>query len=231
MRNLKTESRGISMTKIAPSILSADFSELGNEIKDVEKAGADYIHVDVMDGHFVPNITIGPLIVEAVKPITELPLDVHLMIENPDTYIPAFAEKGASIITVHQEACPHLHRTIQLIESVGAKAGIVINPATPVEMIRDILPDVDLVLLMTVNPGFGGQSFIKSVLPKIKKIASWRDEWNLTFEIEVDGGVNIDTAKACVDAGADVLVAGSAIFNSTDCKKALTGIRKAISSG
>ena len=219
------------MTKIAPSILSADFAKLGAEINDVEKAGADYIHVDVMDGHFVPNITIGPLIVEAVKPITELPLDVHLMIENPDTYIPAFAEKGASIITVHQEACPHLHRTIQLIKSVGAKAGIVINPATPVEMIRDILPDVDLVLLMTVNPGFGGQSFIKSVLPKIKKIASWRDEWNLTFEIEVDGGVNIDTAKACVDAGADVLVAGSAIFNSTDRKKALTGIRQAISEG
>src|SRR5690625_5170392 len=167
------------MVKIAPSILSADFSKLGSEIKDVENAGADYIHVDVMDGHFVPNITIGPLIVEAIKPITKLPLDVHLMIENPDTYIPSFVEKGASIITVHQVACPHLHRTVQHIKGVGAKAGVVINPATPVELIRDILPEVDLVLLMTVNPGFGGQSFINSVLPKIEKLASWKDAQNL----------------------------------------------------
>src|SRR5699024_5203206 len=167
MRNLKTESRGISMTKIAPSILSADFSELGNEIKNVENAGADYIHVDVMDGHFVPNITIGPLIVEALQPVTKLPLDVHLMIENPDTYIPVFAEKGASIITVHQEACPHLHRTLQLIKAGGVKAGVVINPAKPVEMIKEILPIIDMVLVMKVNQGFGGQSFIHEVLPKI----------------------------------------------------------------
>src|SRR5699024_2648898 len=231
MRNLKTESRGISMTKIAPSILSADFSELGNEIKNVENAGADYIHVDVMDGHFVPNITIGPLIVEALQPVTKLPLDVHLMIENPDTYIPVFAEKGASIITVHQEACPHLHRTIQLIKSAGSKAGVVINPATPAEMIRDILPDVDLVLLMTVNPGFGGQSFIRSVLPKIEQIALWREERNLSFEIEVDGGVNENTVRSCVDAGADVVVAGSAIFNSNDRMKAIKNLRQAISEG
>src|SRR5690606_25867174 len=145
------------MTKIAPSILSANFAKLGEEIKEVELAGADYIHVDVMDGHFVPNITIGPLIVEAIKPVTNLPLDVHLMIENPDQYIRTFAEKGASIITVHQEACPHLHRTIQLIKNMNVKAGVVINPATPIEMIKETLPYVDLVLIMTVNPGFGGQ--------------------------------------------------------------------------
>lgn len=213
------------MTKIAPSILSANFARLESEIKDVENAGADYIHVDVMDGHFVPNITIGPLIVEAIKPVTKLPLDVHLMIENPDKYIPAFADKGASIITVHQEACPHLHRTIQLIKNSGAKAGVVINPATPVEMIKPILSDVDLVLLMTVNPGFGGQSFIKSVLPKINQIASWREKWDLTFEIEVDGGVNGETAQSCVDAGADVLVAGSAVFGKDDRQIAISELR------
>lgn len=219
------------MTKIAPSILSADFANLKAEIMDVETAGADYIHVDVMDGHFVPNITIGPLIVEAIRPVTELPLDVHLMIENPDQYIQSFANKGASIITVHEEACPHLHRTIQLIKNSGAKAGVVINPATPAEAIKEILPDVDLVLLMTVNPGFGGQSFIKSVLPKMKQIAMWRKERNLDFEIEVDGGVNSNTARSCVAAGADVLVAGSAIFNAGDRKQAVKGLRQAISEG
>src|SRR5699024_8013148 len=164
------------MIKIAPSILSADFSKLGSEIKEVEAAGADYIHVDVMDGHFVPNITIGPLIVDAIKPGTELPLDVHLMIENPDQYIETFAKSGASIISVHQEACTHLHRTIQLIKNQNVKAGVVINPATPAEMLRPILPDVDLVLVMTVNPGFGGQKFISSAISKIKQIASWREE-------------------------------------------------------
>ncbi|HLR41300.1 MAG TPA: ribulose-phosphate 3-epimerase, partial [Virgibacillus sp.] len=158
------------MTKIAPSILSADFSKLGQEIQDVEKGGADYIHVDVMDGHFVPNITIGPLIVDAIQPVTSLPLDVHLMIENPDNYIQMFADAGASIITVHQEACTHLHRTIQLIKSEKVKAGVVINPATPVEMIKDILPEVDLVLIMTVNPGFGGQSFIQQTVRKIEQV-------------------------------------------------------------
>ncbi|MFD1360291.1 ribulose-phosphate 3-epimerase [Lentibacillus salinarum] len=215
------------MTKIAPSILSADFSQLGNEIQDVEKGGADYIHVDVMDGHFVPNITIGPLIVEAIKPHTNLPLDVHLMIENPDQYIPAFAKSGASIITVHQEACPHLHRTIQLIKHSGVKAGVVINPATPVEMIRDILHEVDLVLLMTVNPGFGGQSFIPQVVQKIEQIASLRKDRQLNFEIEVDGGVNRDTAKRCTDAGADVLVAGSAVFKQADRGQAIRDIVQA----
>ncbi|QKY68993.1 ribulose-phosphate 3-epimerase [Lentibacillus sp. CBA3610] len=215
------------MTKIAPSILSADFSQLGNEIKDVEQGGADYIHVDVMDGHFVPNITIGPLIVEAIKPHTALPLDVHLMIENPDQYIPAFAEAGASIISVHQETSPHLHRTIQLIKDHGMKAGVVINPATPVEMIRDVLHEVDLVLLMTVNPGFGGQSFIPEVIQKIEQIASWREERQLIFEIEVDGGVNRNTAKLCTDAGADVLVAGSAIFKQDDRKQIIQEIAQA----
>src|SRR5690625_6833872 len=158
------------MVKLAPSILSANFAKLGEEIKEVEQAGADYIHVDVMDGHFVPNITIGPLIVEAIKPVTDLPLDVHLMIENPDQYIENFAKAGASIITVHQEACTHLHRTIQSIKNVGVKAGVVINPATPVMMIKEVLSSVDLVLVMTVNPGFGGQSFIHETLPKIKQL-------------------------------------------------------------
>lgn len=216
------------MTKIAPSILSANFAKLGEEIKEVEKAGADYIHVDVMDGHFVPNITIGPLIVEAIKPVTNLPLDVHLMIENPDYYIPSFAEKGASIITVHQEACPHLHRTIQLIKDMNVKAGVVINPATPIEMIKEILSYADLVLIMTVNPGFGGQSFIHEMIPKIKAIAKLRDQYNYNYEIEIDGGVNVETAKLCTDAGADVLVAGSAIFNENDRKKAIEDLRKAI---
>lgn len=216
------------MTKIAPSILSANFSKLGEEIKEVELAGADYIHVDVMDGHFVPNITIGPLIVEAIKPVTNLPLDVHLMIENPDQYIRIFAEKGASIITVHQEACPHLHRTIHLIKDMNVKAGVVINPATPIEMIKEILPYVDLVLIMTVNPGFGGQSFIHEMIPKIKAISELKEKNNYHYEIEVDGGVNIETAKLCTDVGADVLVAGSAIFNQKDRKKAIEDLRKAI---
>jgi len=215
------------MTKIAPSILSADFAKLGEEIKEVQRAGADYIHVDVMDGHFVPNITIGPLIVEAIRPVTELPLDVHLMIENPDLYIPAFAEAGASIITVHQEACPHLHRTIQLIRDCDVRPGVVINPATPVEMIKEILPLVDLVLIMTVNPGFGGQSFIHETIMKIEKVHDLRRKHNYPFEIEVDGGVNANTAQLCTDAGADVLVAGSAIFNKRDRKKAIAEIREA----
>lgn len=207
------------MIKIAPSILSADFSKLGEEIKDVEKGGADYIHVDVMDGHFVPNITIGPLIVEAIRPITSLPLDVHLMIENPDNYIPTFAKAGADIITVHVEACPHLHRTIQLIKSHGIKAGVVLNPHTPVSVIEHVLEDIDMVLLMTVNPGFGGQKFIHSVLPKIKQVAEMVKERNLEVEIEVDGGVNAETARLCVEAGANVLVAGSAVYNQKTAVK------------
>jgi ribulose-phosphate 3-epimerase len=213
------------MIKIAPSILSADFANLQKDIQDVEQGGADYIHIDVMDGHFVPNITIGPLVVEAIRPITKLPLDVHLMIENPDTYIPAFAKAGADIISVHVEACRHLHRTIQLIKAEGVKAGVVINPATPVESIVPILSDVDLVLLMTVNPGFGGQAFITDVLPKISQVRSLITERGLSVEVEVDGGVNPETAALCVDAGADVLVAGSAIYQQTDREKAISSIR------
>lgn len=214
------------MIKIAPSILSANFAELGAEINEVERAGADYIHVDVMDGHFVPNITIGPLVVEAIKPTTNLPLDVHLMIENPDQYIEAFAKAGASIITVHQEASVHLHRTIHLIKRFGVKAGVAINPATPVAMMEPVLPYIDLALVMTVNPGFGGQSFIPETISKIKTLDEWRKRHDYAYEIEVDGGINVETAKICVENGADVLVAGSAIFNKPDREKALKAIRK-----
>ncbi|HLR01611.1 MAG TPA: ribulose-phosphate 3-epimerase [Virgibacillus sp.] len=215
------------MVKIAPSILSADFSKLGEEIIDVQNAGADYIHVDVMDGHFVPNITIGPLIVEAIRPVTHLPLDVHLMISQPDAYIPAFAQAGATIITVHQEACTHLHRTIHLIKENGVKAGVVINPGTPAELIQPILSYVDLVLVMTVNPGFGGQTFIHETVSKISQLSQWREKSGYDFEIEVDGGVNVDTARKCVEAGANVLVAGSAIFDQSNRAKALQDIVKA----
>lgn len=213
------------MVKIAPSILSADFSKLGEEIKDVEKGGADYIHVDVMDGHFVPNITIGPLIVEAIRPVTALPLDVHLMIENPDQYIEAFAKAGADYITVHVEACRHLHRTIHHIKSFGVKAGVVLNPATPVNAIEHIIDDVDMVLLMTVNPGFGGQKFIHSVLPKISAVKEMADAKGLDIEIEIDGGVNEETAKLCIEAGANVLVAGSAVYNEVDRAQAIASIK------
>jgi ribulose-phosphate 3-epimerase len=213
------------MVKIAPSILSADFARLGEEIKDVEIGGADYIHVDVMDGHFVPNITIGPLIVEAIRPITTLPLDVHLMIENPDQYIEAFAKAGADYITVHVEACKHLHRTIHFIKSFGVKAGVVLNPATPVETIQHVLSDVDMVLLMSVNPGFGGQAFIPEVTQKIKTLRRMIDEKGLQIEIEIDGGVNEVTAKLCIEAGATVLVAGSAIYNQKDRAKAIAALK------
>ncbi len=213
------------MIKIAPSILSADFSKLGQEVKDVEQGGADYIHIDVMDGHFVPNITIGPLIVEAVKSVTKLPLDVHLMIENPDSYIESFVKAGADILTVHVEACTHLHRTLQLIKSYGIKAGVALNPHTPVAMIAEVLQDIDLVVLMTVNPGFGGQSFIHSVLRKIRQLATMVEEQELATEIEIDGGVNGETARLCIEAGANVLVAGSAIYNKKDRTEAIRSIR------
>src|SRR6476620_3398065 len=213
------------MVKIAPSILSADFSKLGEEIKDVERGGADYIHVDVMDGHFVPNITIGPLIVDSIRPITKLPLDVHLMIENPDQYIEDFAKAGADYITVHVEACRHLHRTIHLIKSLGVKAGVVLNPATSVQLIEPIIEDVDMVLLMSVNPGFGGQKFISSVLSKIKQVKEMSEKKGLNLEIEVDGGVNEKTALLCVEAGATVLVAGSAVFNQIDLREAMSRLK------
>lgn len=214
------------MVKIAPSILSADFARLGEEILDVEKGGADWIHVDVMDGHFVPNITIGPLIVEAIRPVTKLPLDVHLMIEEPDRYIPQFAKSGADWITVHQEACRHLHRTLYLIKEQGVKAGVVLNPATPISTIEPVLADLDMVLLMTVNPGFGGQKFIHSVLPKVAQLRQMLNERGLGHvEIEIDGGVNAQTARLCEEAGATVLVAGSAVFNQADRGQAITAIR------
>ncbi|OMI29185.1 ribulose-phosphate 3-epimerase [Bacillus haynesii] len=217
------------MVYVAPSILSADFARLGEEIRDVEQGGADFIHIDVMDGHFVPNLTIGPLVVEAVRPITELPLDVHLMIEAPDRYIPAFAKAGADILSVHVEACPHLHRTIQLIKEQGVKAGVVLNPHTPVQQIEHVFEDLDLVLLMTVNPGFGGQSFISSVLPKIRQVKEMAEQKGLAdLLIEVDGGVNKNTARQCIEAGANLLVAGSAVYNEKDRKKAISDIKGAL---
>jgi ribulose-phosphate 3-epimerase len=204
------------MIKIAPSILSADFARLGEEIRAIEAGGADYVHIDVMDGHFVPNITIGPLVVEAVRKVTRLPLDVHLMIENADRYIPDFAKAGADIITVHQEAVPHLHRTVQLIRSLGKKAGVSLNPATPVATLDVILDELDLVLVMTVNPGFGGQSFIPSGLAKIAELRRRIDLSGRHIELEVDGGVKTDNIAGIAAAGADVFVAGSAVFNTPD---------------
>jgi ribulose-phosphate 3-epimerase len=202
------------MGKIAPSILSADFSRLGDEVKAVEQAGADYIHIDVMDGHFVPNITIGPLIVEAVKKVTKLPLDVHLMISDPDRFIDDFSKAGSDIITVHVEAVNHLHRSIQVIRKSGAGPAVSLNPATPLQMIEYILDDVDMVLIMSVNPGFGGQKFIPEVIPKIERLKEIIDKRGLDVEIEVDGGINPDTIGLVSSAGADVFVAGSAIFHS-----------------
>ncbi len=215
------------MIKIAPSILSADFAKLGEEIKEVERAGADWIHVDVMDGHFVPNITMGPLVVEAIRPITDLPLDVHLMIENADQYVEAFANAGADYITVHVEANPHLHRTLQKIRQAGAKPGVVLNPHTPVSAIEPILEDIDLVLFMTVNPGFGGQKFIPSVLKKVKELKAIIDDRQLSIDIEIDGGINEETVKDAVEAGANVFVAGSAIFGKEDRESALQAIKRA----
>jgi ribulose-phosphate 3-epimerase len=198
--------------RIAPSILAADFARLGEEVRAAADAGADYIHVDVMDGHFVPNITIGPGAVKALRGATKLPFDVHLMISPVDPFIPAFAEAGADIITVHPEAGPHLHRTVQLIRSLGKKAGVSLNPATPVEAVQHLLGEIDLVLAMTVNPGFGGQQFIRSQLDKIAALRAMIDEAERDIDLEVDGGVNEETAKLAVAAGADVLVAGTAVF-------------------
>ena len=219
------------MIKIAPSILSADFSRLGEEIAAIDVAGADYIHIDVMDGHFVPNITIGPLVVDAVRKVTQKPLDVHLMIENPDLYIPGFAEAGADIIVVHEEAVPHMHRTIQLIKSLGKKAGVSINPGTPVSSLEAIIDDLDLVLVMTVNPGFGGQSFIDNCLPKIKALREMIVERGLQVELEVDGGVKVDNIGKIAQAGADVFVAGSAVFNADDYAETIAALRSNAENG
>ncbi|MFJ6207800.1 ribulose-phosphate 3-epimerase [Lysinibacillus sp. NPDC092081] len=212
------------MIQIAPSILAANFAKLGEEVKEVEKAGAQLIHIDVMDGHFVPNISFGSIVLDAIRPLTDLPLDVHLMIENPDQYIEQFAKAGADYITVHVEACRHLHRTIQLIRSYGVKPGVVLNPHTPIESIQHILEDIDMVLFMTVNPGFGGQKFIHSVVPKIEALATIIKECNLDIAIEIDGGINAETIIPCAKAGATIFVAGSAIYSKEDRSAALQEI-------
>jgi ribulose-phosphate 3-epimerase len=198
--------------RISPSILSADFAQLGQEVRDITDAGADMIHVDVMDGHFVPNITIGPQVVKALRPHSHLPFDVHLMIAPADPYLEAFAEAGADIISIHPEAGPHLHRSLQTIRSLGKKAGVVLNPSTHETAIEHIIDMVDLILVMSINPGFGGQSFLPTQLPKIEALRKMIDQTGRSIMLEVDGGVNPDTAKACIAAGADTLVAGTAVF-------------------
>ena len=217
------------MGKIAPSILSADFTRLGEEIKDVEKAGADYIHIDVMDGHFVPNITIGPMIVKAARRVTDLPLDVHLMVSEPDYFIEDFARAGANIITVHAEALNHLHRTIHLIRDNGVRPGVVLNPATPLGVVKYVLDQLDMVVLMTVNPGFEAQKFIPEVIPKIKKLKKMVNDLSLNLEIEVDGGIDPETIGPVSSAGADVFVAGSAIYYSKDYKETISLMRERMS--
>jgi ribulose-phosphate 3-epimerase len=199
-------------TRIAPSILSADFGRLAEEIAAVKAGGADWIHVDVMDGHFVPNITIGPVVTEGARRATDLPLDVHLMIEEPDRYLEAFVAAGASVLTVHQEACRHLHRTLTHIRELGAKAGVALNPATPLASVQDVLPQIDLLLVMSVNPGFGGQSYIEASTEKVRRARAMLDEAGSDALIEIDGGVDAGNAAAIASAGADVLVAGSAVY-------------------
>lgn len=214
------------MIKLAPSILSADFARLLEDVKKVEKAGCEYLHIDVMDGHFVPNITLGSGIVKSLRKDVNMVFDAHLMIENPDNYIKEFADAGCDIIVVHQEACTHLHRTIQNIKSHGIKAGVALNPATPIETIKYVLQDVDMVLLMSVNPGFGGQSYIPVVTEKIKELKALIDEMNLDIDIEVDGGVKPSNIAEVVNVGANVIVAGSAIFNAGNIDEAVKSLRE-----
>lgn len=217
------------MVEIAPSILSADFTRLGEQIAAVENAGAAYIHVDVMDGHFVPNLTVGPFIVDWVRRVTKLPIDTHLMIENPDNFIGAFAAAGANLISVHPEATYHLHRTIGLIQQSGCRAGVVLNPATPLSMIEEVLTDVDYVLVMSVNPGFGGQKFIPSTLEKLRRLRAMIQASGSRARIEIDGGIGIENAAAVVTAGAEILVAGSAVFGKPDPANALRKLYEAAS--
>lgn len=214
------------MAILAPSILSSDFSNLYQQIRLVEMSGADWIHCDVMDGHFVPNLTFGPILVEAANKSTELPLDVHLMIENPDNFLEEFYKAGSNYITVHQETCPHLNRTVSKIKELGAKAGVALNPSTPLSTIEDIATEIDLLLIMSVNPGFGGQSFINNSLKKIENAVKLREKTNSSFLIEVDGGINKDTAKKVFDAGCDVFVAGSSIFKEDNIAAAVVELKK-----
>ncbi len=214
--------------KFAPSILSADFGRLAEEVKAVAQAGADVIHIDVMDGHFVPNLTIGPLVVKAIRQVTDLPFDVHLMIEEPDRYLEAFAQAGADWISVHVEACPHLHRTVTRIRELGKKAGVAINPATPLETLDYILEEIDFVLVMSVNPGFGGQKFILSALRKIRTLKEILRDRGLEIPIEVDGGVNLQTIGEVARAGAEILVAGSAVFGTPDYAETLKALRQRV---
>jgi ribulose-phosphate 3-epimerase len=212
--------------KIAPSILSADFGRLADEVRAVTAAGADYVHVDVMDGHFVPNIPIGPMVVAAIRKATTLPLDVHLMIERPGDYIDAFARAGADLIGVHEEACPHLHRVLQQVKQAGKRASVTLNPHTPWQHVRHVLEDVDQVLVMSVNPGFGGQAFIPSVLPKIRELHQEIARRGLDVDIEVDGGIKVDNVAEVAAAGANVIVAGSAVFESRDYAATIAALRK-----